>query len=115
MQISFKHKNKKINLDVKSCNFIQRFVGLMFSRREKSKALLFDFKKPTKEPIHSLFIFYDFLVIWLNNKNNVINLKIIKPFTFFIKPKKPFLKLIEIPINSHYKETIKLLVDKQKI
>ncbi|MFH1365099.1 MAG: hypothetical protein ABIH28_00755, partial [archaeon] len=58
-------KNKKINIEVVRCNFFQMFRGLMFTRKEKARVLLFDFKKPVKIAIHSYFVFFPFLAVWL--------------------------------------------------
>ena len=103
------YKNKKFKIDLKVCNWFKRITGLMFTRREKARALLFDFKKPTKIAIHSCFVFFPFIAIWLDHKNKIIDLKIVQPFTFFICPRKPCFKLIEIPINRKYKKVAKLL------
>jgi uncharacterized membrane protein (UPF0127 family) len=71
-------------------------LGLMF-RTRKTSPLLFEFKKDTKMAIHSFFVFFPFKAIWLDEKNRIIEQKLVRPFTFSVKPKKPFRKLIEIP------------------
>ena len=107
MEIGLKHKNKKINLEVEKCNLFGMFRGLMFTRRENAQALLlFDFKKPLRMKIHSLFVFFPFVAVWLDDKNKVIELKAIKPWRFFVLPKKSFCKLVEIPVNEKYKGII---------
>ena len=98
MQIGLKFKGKKIRIDVKKCNSIQKAVGLMFSRREKAKILLFDFKKNTTEAIHSFFVFYKLIAIWLDDTGNIIEKRVIKPFTLATRSKKPFRKLINISL-----------------
>jgi uncharacterized membrane protein (UPF0127 family) len=114
MRVGLKFKNKKIEIEVKRCNFFQRFTGLMFSRREKAFALLFDFKKPVKIAIHSWFVFFNFLAIWLDEENKIIKIKKVKPFSSVIFPEKKFVKLIEIPLNKKYKNEIKSLVGDAK-
>ncbi len=109
-KITFEYKKKKINLMIEDCNLLKKFSGLMFSRREKANALLFNFKNPTKIRLHSLFVFFDFLVIWLDDKNNILGMKIAKPFQVSISFDKPFHKIIEIPINNKYKKIIGFLV-----
>ena len=104
MKFNFSHKN--IGIDVKVCNGVERFFGLMFTQRKKAKALLFDFQKPTRLSIHSWFVFFSFFAIWLDDKNNVIQIKKIKPFGFPVCPKKPFYKIVEIPINEEYEKVI---------
>ena len=109
MKLAFKHKNRKINLDVKRCNLFWIVKGLMFSRQEKAMALLlFDFKKPRKMKIHSFFC-PKFLAVWLDEKNNIIEKRIVYPFTFLILPKKKFSRLIEIPVSKKYEKIIKIL------
>ncbi|MEM3116760.1 MAG: DUF192 domain-containing protein [Candidatus Pacearchaeota archaeon] len=106
MKISFLYKNRIFKIDVKPCNKIQRFFGLMFRRREKAKALLFDFGKPVNIRIHSFFVFFTFVAIWLDEKNNVLKIEKIRPYSFPIGTKKPFNKLIEIPVNKKYSKIL---------
>ncbi len=109
LKFSLKHKNRKINLDVKRCNLFWMVKGLMFSRQEKAMALLlFDFKKPRRMKIHSFFC-PKFLAVWLDKKNNIIEKRIVHPFTFLILPKKKFSRLIEIPCNSKYNAILESL------
>jgi uncharacterized membrane protein (UPF0127 family) len=105
-----KIKIKDLFLDVKKCNGLHRVKGLMFSRKEKAKALLFDFNKPRREAIHSLFVFFPFVVAWLDSKGKVIVIRKVKPFTLSVSIKKSYSKLIEIPINKKYSNIVKLLV-----
>jgi len=110
MEVGLKHKNKKFELNVKVCNFFQRFSGLMFRRRENAPALLlFDFEKPVRMKIHSWFVFFPFLAVWLDGKNKVLEIKKVKPFRFVIFPKKSFNKLVEIPCSQKYYNIVKLL------
>jgi len=74
-------------------------AGLMFTSRKKAKPLLFNFKNPN-ESIHSLFVFFPFIAIWLNKNKEVLDLKVIKPFKFNIKPTEEYEYLIEIPLNA---------------
>jgi len=113
IKLNFNKKNIKINLKV--CNWFETFWGLMFSKKEKAQALLFNFEKPVRLRIHSLFVFFPFVALWLDRKDNIIGKKIIKPFRLSIFPKKSFCKLIEIPINKKYISVIKLLVGDSKV
>ena len=108
-KVKLNFKGKKFELVLKVCNFFERFIGLMFSRREKAKALLFDFKKPSKIKIHSWFVFFPFVAVWLDDKNEVVDLKIVRTFNFGISPNKSFSKLIEIPVNKKYYPVVNLL------
>lgn len=105
-----KIKIKNSFLDVKRCNGLHRVRGLMFSRKEKAKALLFDFNKPCREVIHSFFVFFPFVAVWFDSEGKIIEIRKIKPFTPFVSIEKPYSKIIEIPINKKYSNIVKLLV-----
>jgi uncharacterized membrane protein (UPF0127 family) len=108
-KVSFKYHGKKIWVLAKRCNFLGRAKGLMFTRRKKAKALLFEFQRPVNFRIHSLFVFFPFVAIWLDKRNRVIEIKQIKPFLFSIKSKKSYFKLLEIPLNEKYLRKIEYL------
>jgi uncharacterized membrane protein (UPF0127 family) len=108
-QITIKHKKKRIKLTAEDCNSFRKFSGLMFSRSEKAKILLFDFKRKQNIAIHSFFVFYPFVAIWLDEKNKIVELKVVKPFKPYISSKKSAFKLIEIPINSKNNRILSLL------
>ncbi len=106
-----KKQRKEINLGkVKKVNLFGEIMGLMFSRREKAEILLFEFRKPTKMKIHSYFVFFPFFAIWLDENNKIIEIRKIKPFEAVNKIKKPYSKLVEIPINKKNKNILQLLV-----
>ena len=108
--MKIKKGDKIINIGkVKKLNLIGKTIGLMFSRRQKSKIMLFEFRKPTKMRIHSYFVFFPFLAIWLDNKNTIIRIKKIKPFETSNGIKESYFKLIEIPLNNKNKKLIKSL------
>lgn len=109
-KIGFKYKNKRVKINLKVCEGFEKIIGLMFTRKEKARALLFEFPHLTKIPIHSFFVFFPFIAIWLDDKNKIVEIKIIKPFKFAVLPKKQFNQLIEVPINGNYSKIVKLLV-----
>jgi uncharacterized membrane protein (UPF0127 family) len=93
------YKGKKIKAKAKECSLFEEFKGLMFSKKEKAEILLFEFSIKQKIRIHSFFVFYDFLAVWLDDKNNVVDIKKVNPFRFCVSPKKACFKLVEIPLN----------------
>lgn len=107
-------KNKKIETPVKKASELGKIIGLMF-KKETTENLLFEFNEKTNLRIHSYFVFFDFLAIWLDKENRVLEWKIIKSFTLNTKPKKSFFKLIEIPLNKKNEEIAKFFVGKRKI
>lgn len=109
-KVTFFYKNKEFSLDFFECNFLERASGLMFTRKSSAKPLLFDFKKPVNSSIHSFFVFFDFVAIWLDEKNQVVELKVVRPWKISVSPTEKFVKLLEIPINSSYKKFCESLV-----
>lgn len=104
------YHNRKINLThIKKLNSLEKFIGLMLCRRRKAYPLLFEFKKPEKIKIHSLFVFFDFIALWLDENNRVIEKKKIKPFRLNVGIKKSFSKLVEIPVNEKNKDVLQFL------
>jgi len=106
-------RNRKINVEAKEVSFFGKIWGLMFSRRESAKNLAFNFSKPVNTSIHSWFVFYPFLAIWLNEKKEIAEYKIVNPFSFSIKPRQKFKILIEIPINKRNAKVVKILDGKK--
>ncbi len=90
---------KKIEFNVKKSRGIK---GLMFCQRENADALVFK----SQGAIHSCFVFFDFLVLWLDSENRVVDYKIVKPWNLCEKSGKKFDKILEIPINQRYEEVI---------
>ena len=107
--VTFFHRGKRFSINAKSCNLFEKGIGLMFSRREKAKILIFEFNKKRKIIIHSFFVFFSFVALWINEKNEVVDLKIVKPFTSCVSPSEKSLSLIEIPINKKNEKIVKNL------
>ena len=101
-------RGKKISVSVKEVVGINKYFGLMF-RSRNTRSQLFEFKKPLS--IHSFFVFFRFLAIWLDDKNNVVGFKIVSPFTLYVIPKSNSKKLIEVPINQKNLKILKYFVD----
>ncbi|MGY4884819.1 MAG: hypothetical protein ACP5NZ_04550 [Nanobdellota archaeon] len=113
MQVIIKNKSKRLKVDnVKKLSEFGKVIGLMFHSREKCPSMLFEFSSPTKMKIHSIFVFFPFAAIWTDDKNRIIDKKIVKPFRISIGPKKPFYKLVEIPLNRKYVKKVKTLFGK---
>jgi len=107
---------RKITLEVRKLSFFGRFRGLMFRiNSEITENLLFEFGRKNRIAIHSFFVFFCFLAVWIDEKNNVVDFKIVKPFKPYISSKKNFFKLVEIPINEKNKRIIEFFVGKGKI
>jgi len=109
-----KFKGEEINLSVRKVSLIGRISGLMF-RSSNSENLLFEFGKNKIIAIHSFFVFFPFLAIWLDDENNVLDFKIVNPFIPMVKSDKLSRKLVEIPINGRNKDLVRLIVGRGKV
>ncbi|MGD9276433.1 MAG: DUF192 domain-containing protein [Candidatus Pacearchaeota archaeon] len=108
MRFEFKRGKKKFKINAHKCNISS--TGLMFKRRKNAKALIFNFKKSSRMALTSLFVFFEFLVLWLDERDNVVDMKICKPWKVYINTKKSFSKILEIPKNKKYEKIIKKLI-----
>jgi len=81
---------------MKQAKGIRKYTGLMF-RTRKTEPLLFEFDNPVYIPIHSWFVFFDFLAEW-TLKDGTVESRVIKPFTSKIYSSKPYTKLLETPL-----------------
>ncbi len=95
--------NKRITLTACIMEGINRGIGLMFSRREKAKILLFKFKKPVRMAIHSLFVFFPFLAVWRDSDGKIMEIRKVMPFSWYVCPQKSFNSFVEIPLSRKYK------------
>ena len=85
--------------------------GLMFTSKKNAKALIFEFKSKSREPIHSFFVFFSFVGVWLDKNNKILQIKVVRPFQLSVSSEKPFSKLIEIPMNKKNHRLVKSLVE----
>ena len=83
---------------IDDCNRIRKFTGLMF-RSSKTKPLMFSFDGDVDYSIHSWFVFFPFLAIWLDSNNRLVDSKVVYPFQNSVRAKNKFRRLIEIPIK----------------
>jgi uncharacterized membrane protein (UPF0127 family) len=102
---------KRIILETEVMNGLGEVIGLMFSRRESAKNLLFEFPNPVRLSIHSVFVFFPFIAIWLDTDGKIIEIKKVKPFSLRVCPQKKFSSFVEIPIN---RKNRKIVVDIEK-
>lgn len=104
--------SKKVIIpNVKVLGFFGKGFGLMFSRREKARALLFEFDKQVDFHLTSLFVFFPFLVVWMDKNNNVLGKKIVMPWKITVSSSvKSYYKILEIPLNNFYSSFVKNLI-----
>lgn len=102
------YKKRKVKVRAKDSNLFYKFKGLMFTTRERANILMFNFDYKSGIAIHSFFVFYDFFALWLDDKNRVVSIKKVRPFSCHVSSKIPVKRLVEIPIN---KKNSKILKD----
>lgn len=98
-KIGLEFGGKRIEVPCQDCNIFQKMRGLMFRKRSKAPILLFRFVEDKYISFHSFFVFFPFVIIWLDKNNKVVGYKEVRPWNWKIKTKKHFCKVIEIPIN----------------
>ena len=113
MKAMLNFKGKRIEIsNIKKCSGLKKYIGLMF-KKPGTSALLFEFKKPTRQAIHSFFC-PDFLAIWLDEKNKILEYKLVNSNQLLIKPTENFLRLLEIPVNEKYSKITELFLEDRK-
>lgn len=100
MKIEIKNRGRKLKLEVERVGTFGMIKGLMFSHRRN---LLFDFSKDSEMGIHSYFVFFPFIAIWLDARNKVLEWRIVKPFEAYVYPSRSYRKLVEIPVRGNEK------------
>ena len=110
LKISF--KGKSISLSARKMGFFGKIKGLMFKSSREN--LLFEFSSDTSTKIHSFFVFFSFLAVWLDEKNRVLECKIVSPFTVAVSPQKAYRKLVEVPLNKKNTKIIEFFVGKER-
>ena len=96
-----------MNAEEKS--FFGKISGLMFRTRD-TKNVLFSFDKDVYLTLHSWFVFFPFLCIWLDERKNVIDVQMVMPFSTVVLPSGNFRHVIELPFNDGNEEIIHNLV-----
>ncbi len=81
---------------IKEAKGIQKYVGLMF--KKNPEPLVFKLNVEKKIAINSLFCKVDFIALWFDKDEKLVDAKLIKPGQLKILPKKEFKTLVEIPI-----------------
>jgi uncharacterized membrane protein (UPF0127 family) len=108
-KIILNYKGKRVPLDLYVVPKSLHWLGLMFSSKKDAKPLLFEFPRESRLSIHSFFVWFSFIGIWLNKEGKVLKIERVEPFRLRILPKEKFKFLIELPIKSDYDDVLKIL------
>ena len=96
-KITLESGGRKIFLDGHVIRGVERYTGLMFTRKNEAEILIFKFRKPTRLAIHSFFVFFPFMAIWLDEKGRIIEKKKIQPFS------KKLLSTLDMELGTHFR------------
>ncbi len=105
---------RKKNISVEHVKGWKKYFGLMF-RSSETQPLYFSFSSGKKIVIHSWFVFFSFLAVWLDSKDSVIRWEIVKPFTASLYGPQGCAALLEIPCISEKAAFNNFIVGKRKI
>lgn len=75
---------------------LTKYFGLMF-RSSSTEPIYWEFEKEVSIPMHTLFC-PKVLITWIDKFGERIERREVKPFSWNVKPKKPFTKIVEVPI-----------------
>lgn len=105
------YRGRKIKVPARKVSFFGKVSGLMFRKRDTDN-LIFENAKGLS--LHSFFVFFVFLVLWVDDADNVLDFRIIKPFSLGVKSRKSFSKIVEIPLNKRNSKIIDFFVGEEK-
>ncbi len=86
----------------------QRFIGLMFSKKFKNKALILKFPYEQNIRLHTFFVFFPITTLWINKNNIITHVENLKPFT--ISNNKKALYIVEMSLTKKYKRGMKFKI-----
>lgn len=98
--------NKSVSIRAREVGFLRKGVGLMF-RTSSTENLFFSFRRKTKRAFTGLFVFFPFLILWLDERYKVVDVALVRPFTRTIYPQKPYRNVIELPLNKKNSDLIR--------
>lgn len=107
-----RYKGKRISIHSHSLSFFGMIRGLMF-RKVNTNILFFDFRG-LNPSIHSWFVFFPFIAVWLSHDYRVVSVKIVRPFQAYVSPEKKAAYLIEIPAFYKYEKLWGFFVGKEQ-
>lgn len=85
-----------------------RCRGLMFTR-QKDEGLIMVFPREIIASLHMLFVFYPIDILWLDEKQIVVDLrKKVPPFLPLIIPRKKAKYVIELPVGRIHESHTKI-------
>ncbi|HLC54493.1 MAG TPA: hypothetical protein VJK07_02570 [Candidatus Nanoarchaeia archaeon] len=100
MHYSFFLGKKQLFSNVVETGFFRRGLGLMF-RTRNTENLLFAFKTRgnSGRALTAVFVFFPFVVVWLDKRRKVVDMRYVLPWELYIHTKRRFSTILEFPVN----------------
>lgn len=114
MFVDIKKGRRRIRVDANKVGFLRKGIGLMF-RTKNTKSLIFEFSQGSFGNFTSLFVFFPFVLVWMDKSMNVISVDKVSPFRLNIFPKKRYHYVLEVPINEKNRKIVDFFVGKRKV
>ena len=100
MEISFRGKN--LDIPVLEVTGFGRVRGLMLRSLRSAGPLAFVFRRPVRMAIHSLFVRFWFVAIWLDERGEVMEWRVVRPWRLSVRPRRKYWTLVEVPLSKKY-------------
>ncbi|MEK6825118.1 MAG: hypothetical protein AABY02_04660 [Nanoarchaeota archaeon] len=100
MRYSFFLGKKRLFADVAETGLFRRGLGLMF-RTRNTENLCFVFKNQGNKgrALTAAFVFFPFVVVWLDKRRKVVDMRYVLPWELYIHTKRRFSTILEFPVN----------------
>jgi uncharacterized membrane protein (UPF0127 family) len=95
-------RGKEIEVPVREVQGFGSVRGLMFRSLSRAGPLAFRFGRPARMAIHSLFVRFWFVAIWLDSEGRVMEWRLVRPWLLTVKPRKKYWTLVEVPLSKKY-------------
>jgi uncharacterized membrane protein (UPF0127 family) len=104
---------RSCSVSVLPVHVFTQFTGLMFKTR-RTPIRLFSYSSSRRVAIHSWFVFFPFLVVWLDGRNQIIEFRVVQPFTSYVLPSRNAVSFLEIPLDGKNQGLVSFIVGKGK-
>ncbi len=106
-----RYKGKGIEIPSRKVSLLS--TGLMF-RTKNTGNIVFENLNGRDFALTSWFVFFPFLVLWLDKRKKVVDFKVVNPFEMSIRSVKGTDCIVEIPVNRRNKKIVGFFVGKEK-
>ena len=105
------YRGRKIRIHSRKVSLFS--TGFIF-RTKNTRNIVFNDLKGRDFALTSWFVFFPFLVLWLDKRKKVVDFRFVKPFELSINSAKGADCIVEIPINERNRKIVGFFVGKEK-